>query len=232
MFKRRRLGSTGLIILLLSACGGGGGGGGGPAPANLQSAPVASALNSYYQANHGFDLSASSGGNNYTLQYGFALNSGTTMFNGVNANSVNVSVTVSENGAVVGTEIETGYFTLNPLALLGIVNSTGSPYAIVTTWNTPPATLSVGQSGPFYSYTIYHDGTEAYVDGTATVTYSVNAVNSTTLQYCTNASVSANANSDGVVSGTSALCYYINGSGNVTGITETISVGGTTLTFQ
>jgi hypothetical protein len=221
-----------VAALTLAGCGGGGGGSSTPPPQNLSSAPVAAALNSYYQANHGFDLSASSGGNTFTLQYGFTLNGGTTTFNGVNADSANVSVTLSENGTLVATAIDSIFFSINPFVPIGTVRSDGAEYGIITTWNALPSTLSVGQSGPLFSETVYHDSTEAVIDGTEAVTYSVNAVNSTSLQFCENVAITANANSDGLTSSTSSVCYIVNASGSVTGITYTITVNGTTLQFQ
>jgi len=217
--------------LALAGCGGGGGSS-SPPPQNLSSANVATALNAYYQANQGFQLSASSAGNTFSVDYSETPVNGTTTFNGVNnVSSTNVSVSVYENGTLLGTQISTDYFTINPYVFLGSVLSNGTQYGVVTSW-TPPSTVNVGDSGPLYGETIYHDSTKATIDGTETTTYAVNAATPTTLQFCENVSISANANSDGLVSGTGSACFYVSSSGSVTGITLTITVNGTTLIFQ
>jgi hypothetical protein len=109
---------SGLLLIVLTACGGGGGGGvsvfnampSSPPPQILQSAPA---------PQEPFDitsttLGASSGGKSYTAIYSETPNQGTTMFDGQEANSSTISLTITENGAPIATEIDTTYDLESP----------------------------------------------------------------------------------------------------------------------
>jgi hypothetical protein len=134
---------------LLAGCGGGGGDT-KLTPANLSSAPGDSAIAAYLQASHHSTLTATDASNNTdTLQLDQVANAGTTTFNGsAPAYSFTGTVTLSQNGTVVATAVDTSYFLLNPVIPLGKVNSTGSPYAIVTSSTPIPMTLTVALRGP------------------------------------------------------------------------------------
>jgi hypothetical protein len=91
----------------LTSCGGGGGGGGGVGggsaiqsnqpPQNLESVPAPAKPFMIYSTT----LEASSGGNSYAGTYSETPNEGTTMFDGQEANSNTISLTISENGSPI-----------------------------------------------------------------------------------------------------------------------------------
>jgi hypothetical protein len=224
----------------LSGCGGGGyggGGSGGGGNMNLSSAPGESAIAAYVQANHSTTLHATdTAGNTWTLVYGTAFNSGTTSFNGTaNAYSAVDTVTVDKNGTQVATNTSTNYFLLNPYMPLGATPSTGTPYAVVTTANPLPTTVTVGNSGSYESITLYHDATKTTVDAVEMSTYSVAVNNSTTLLVCFDATISGvttTGMADGLAAGTETDCYTVDASGNTALVSITVTVNGVTLKFQ
>jgi hypothetical protein len=220
----------------LTACGGGGGSS-APAPAaaptNLSSAPGAAALNAYFQAPQSVTLNATNGGNSFSALLQFAPNAGTAMFEGVNVQDAADQVTLSENGTMLGVQVQTDYYTLNPYQDVGSVSSSGTQYTVVQSFGPIPATISVGQSGPFETATIYHDSTKVVVDGTQTTNYSVSAISPSALSLCLNNTITANAgNPDGLTDGSQTTCFRVDASGNATLYKVTVSVSGLTLTFQ
>src|SRR5271168_242790 len=118
---------SGLLLIVLAACGGGGSSAVGvfeasqsnPMPQNLQTEPAPAEPFSIYQT----ALSASSGGNTYAGTYSETPNQGTTMFDGQEANSSTISLTITENGTPIVTEIETVYYLENPYQPLGLTLS-------------------------------------------------------------------------------------------------------------
>jgi hypothetical protein len=75
------------------------------------------------------------------------------MFNGHNANTSVVALTVSKSGVVVVTSNSTEYYLSNPYSPLGISGTAnGVAFTFLYTSYTPlPSTLSVGGSGPLSS---------------------------------------------------------------------------------
>jgi hypothetical protein len=218
--------------IALAACGGGGGSS-APPPANLSSAPAAAAMNAYFQASHSSTLTATYQGNTITLQQSIAPNPATTTFEGSTVESGTETVSITENGALVANSVSTTYYTLNPFAIAGSVNSNGTEYEVVQTFSTIPAAVSVGAAGAIYTSTIYHDSSKAVIDGTVTATYSVGADSPTVLDFCTNAAITANAgNPDGMTNATQVNCYRVDSSGNATLFKVTVLVSGVSLTFQ
>src|SRR5450631_2174250 len=111
----------GALLAALAACGGGGGYGGGggsggsamqssPPPQNLESAPAPAEPFNIPSAT----LTASSDGNSYTAIYSHTPNNGTTMFDGHEANSSTITLTITKNGSPIVTEIDTAYYLENP----------------------------------------------------------------------------------------------------------------------
>ena len=117
--------SHSLIIALATSasilCGCGGGGGPGSSSSmpsagatNLSSAPGETAMASYLQAVHKYTFKASNAGNSYTMQVSSVPNAGTTKFNGsAPAYSSVDTVTLDENGVVIGNHVSTDYFLLS-----------------------------------------------------------------------------------------------------------------------
>jgi hypothetical protein len=221
---------------LLAGCGGGGGDT-KLTPANLSSAPGDSAIAAYLQASHHSTLTATDTSNNTdTLQLDQVANAGTTTFNGsAPAYSFTGTVTLSQNGTVVATAVDTSYFLLNPVIPLGKVNSTGSPYAIVTSSTPIPMTLTVGTSGSFDNVTYYHDSTKAMIDAMEVSTYTVAANDSMSLQYCVKSVISgttAQGTADGMGDSSENDCYNVTAAGVATLVSVAVTVNGSTLTFK
>jgi hypothetical protein len=222
---------SGLLLTVLTACGGGGGGAvsvftasqSNPPPQILQSAPA---------PQEPFDitsttLGASSGGNSYTAIYSETPNQGTTMFDGQEANSSTISLTITENGAPLSTEIDTAYYLESPYQPLGMnISANGKQFVFLYNSTDPlPSTLTAGNSGPLGSGTYYMVNTNDGI-GSLTETYSVAAWNnSSTLLLTTYAT--------GTVNGqmvNEAITYVLNGEPILSSIE--IMVNGTQLTFM
>lgn len=229
-----------LGIAMLDGCGGGGygGGGGGGMSGNLSSAPGDAAVAAFLQANHHLMLHATDSANNsYTLQIDQVANAGTTTFNGVGpAYSNTATVALTKGATQIGGSVDTSYYLLNPVMPLGKVNSSGSPYAIVTSATPIPMTLMVGGSGSFDNVTYYHDSSMgAVVDASESSTYTVTSRDYTTLLFCIQAVISgttAQGMLDGMANGTETDCYSVTAAGMATVVSVSITAGGVTLMFK
>ena len=226
------------LAVLVAACGGGGASGDSSSTvsSNLNSAPGETALVHYLLASHENGLTASNGGNTYTLQLSNAPNDWVTRFNGAApAYSRLYRVNLGRNGTLVANVIFTEYFLLNPYAPLGQVSSTGSPYGVVTSSSPVPAVLTVGNSGSYYALTFYHDATMSVIEANVSVTYSVKANDSTTLLLCLDSTVSdvtAQGTADGLTDSTESDCYTVDSAGDVSLASVTLTLNNMTLTFQ
>jgi hypothetical protein len=210
--------------LVIAGCGGGGGGS-NPAPQqNLQSAKAPSQP----MATPSTMLTATdSAGNTYTATYS-STPGGMAMFNGQNANTLTIALTVSENGTVLATEDSTAYYVANPYSPLGLSGTTnGTAWTATITGYTPlPNTLTVGASGPLDSAT-YTDGMGNNI-GSLTETYTVTADSANALFLNINAAGSING-----VQETETLIYSVASDGTVQALVQVqITVNGTTLTFH
>jgi hypothetical protein len=191
----------GLLLIVLTACGGGGGNGGngGSVGSATQSSPPPQILQSAPAPQEPFDipsttLVANSGGKSYTAIYSETPNNGTTMFDGREANSSTVSLTVTENGAPIATEIDTAYYLESPYQPLGMsISANGRQFDFLYNSTDPlPSTLNAGNSGPLGSGTYYVVNTNDGI-GSLTETYSVAAWdNSSTLLLTTYATGTLN----------------------------------------
>jgi len=227
---------SGLLLIVLTACGGGGGGGGNgmqsspaqsnPMPQNLQSEPAPAQPFYIYQTS----LTARSGGNSYTGTYSETPNQGTTMFDGQEANSSTISLTITENGSPIVTEIDTVYYLENPYQPLGLTLSyNGGQFDFLYNGSDPlPSTLTVGGSGPLGSGTYFVANTNDAI-GSLTETY---AVASSPLG---GSSILLTTYATGTVNGQSiseAIGYVING-GQAMGVASAdIQLNGTTVHFD
>jgi hypothetical protein len=150
------------------------------------------------------------------------------MFNGQNANTVMIGLTVSENGTVLATENSTAYYLANPYSPLGLSGTTsGTAWtATITGYNPLPSTLTVGASGPLDSAT-YTDGMGNNI-GSLTETYTVTADSPD--------AVFLNIDAAGTINGvqeTETLTYAVASDGTVQAFVQAqITVNGTTLTFR
>jgi hypothetical protein len=226
-------------MVALTSCGGGGGGGGEAMPSsppsqtspppenvdqNLKSAPAPAEPFNIPSAT----MTTSSGSNSYTAIYSETPNNGTTMFDGQEANTSTISLTITENGSPIVAEIDTTYYLENPYRPLGVtVSFNGKQFDFLYTSTNPlPSTLTVGDSGPLGSGTYYVFNTNESI-GSLTQTYSVASNDASTVQLTTYAT--------GMVNGQSiseTIYYAVNASGAPQLDWFEILVNGTTLTFN
>jgi hypothetical protein len=226
-----------VLLMALTACGGagndgGGGGGGDGGDGAMQSSATPQNQESVPAPPEPFTiglttLGVNSGGNSYAGTYSETPSSGTTMFDGQEANSSTISLTITENGSPIVTEIETAYFLENPYQPLGLTLSySGGQFDFLYKSTNPlPSTLIVGGSGPLGSGTFYAVNTNNAI-GSLTETYSVTSSNGWIL---------LNTYATGTVNGQSisqTISYVVN-SGEATGVASVeMLVNGTTLSFN
>jgi hypothetical protein len=218
----------GLLLIVLTACSGGGGGGGSamqssPPPQNLESVPAPVEPFSVDPTT----LSTSSGGNSYAGTYTETPNNGTTMFDGQEANSSTISLTITENGSPIVTEIETAYYLENPYQPLGLTLSyNGGQFDFLYNSTNPlPSGLSVGDSGPLGTGTYYVVNSNDAI-GSLTETYSITSSNNWVL---------LNINATGTINGQSisqTISYVLSGDAVMGVASVEILVNGTTLHFN
>ena len=197
-----------------------------PPPQNLQSEPAPAHPFTIYSTS----LSASSGGNSYAGTYSETPNQGTTMFDGKVANSSTISLTITEKGSPIVTEVDTVYYLENPYQPLGLtLSSNGVQYNFLYNSSDPlPSTLTVGGSGPLGSGTYFVVNSNDAI-GSLAETY---AVASSPLG---GSSILLTTYATGTVNGQSiseAIGYVING-GEAMGVASVdIQLNGTTVHFD
>jgi hypothetical protein len=150
------------------------------------------------------------------------------MFNGHNANTSVVALTVSKSGVVVVTSNSTEYYLSNPYSPLGVSGTAnGVPFTFLFMSYTPfPTTLTVGGSGPVSSGS-YYTSVGGPVIGSLTQTYTVTEDSPTALFLNINAAGSLNG-----VQESETDTYSVDSSGAATLVKAQITVNGTTLIFQ
>lgn len=212
-----------LAALAIAGCGGGGSSSPAPQP-NLKSAMTPSQP---MDTPSTMLTATDTSGNTYSVTYS-STPGGMVMFNGQNASTSTIGLTISENGAVIATEDSTAYYLTNPYSPLGLSGTTNGVAwtALITSYTPLPSTLTVGDSGALSSVT-YYDGAMANI-GSLTETYTVTEDSPTDLFLKINAAGSING-----VQETETLTYAVASDGTVQGLVEAqITVNGTTLTFQ
>ncbi len=194
-----------------------------PPPQNLDSAPAPAEPFNIDSTT----LAASSGGNSYAGTYSETPNKGTTMFDGQEAYSSTISLTITENGSPIVAEIDTAYYLENPYQPLGLtLSSNGGQFDFLYNSIDPlPSTLTVGGSGPLGSGTYYVANTNDGI-GSLTETYSVASNSGSTVLLTTYATGTVNGQS---ISET--INYTVNASGAVELQSVEKLVNGTTLNF-
>jgi hypothetical protein len=220
----------GLLLIVLTACSGGGGGAYSATQLsmpqqNMQSVPAPAEPFSIDPTT----LSASSGGNSYAGTYIETPNNGTTMFDGQEANSSTISLTITENGTPIVTEMETVYYLENPYQPLGLTLSyNGKQFDLLYDSTNPlPSTLAVGASGPLGTGTYYAVDTNSAI-GSLTETYSVSVTS-------TGSFVLLNTHSTSTINGQSisqTVSYALVGEAAMGVASVDILVNGTTLHFD
>ena len=172
-------------------------------------------------------LTASSADNSYTAIYSETPNNGPTMFDGQEASSSTISLTITENGSPIVTEIDTAYYLENPYRPLGLTRSSngGQFEFLYNSINSLPSMLTVGDSGPLGAGTYYVVNTNDAI-GSLTETYSVASNDSSSVLLTTYATGTVNGQS---VSQT--LNYAVNASGAFDLQSVEILLNGTTLNF-
>ena len=218
----------GLLLIVLTACSGGGGGAysatqSSPSPQTLETAPAPVEPFSVDPTT----LSASSGGNSYAGTYTETPNNGTTIFNGQEANSSTISLTITENGTPIISEIETVYYLENPYQPLGLTLSyNGGQFDFLYNSTNPlPTMLTIGGSGPLGSGTFYVVNSNNAI-GSLTETYSVT---------WSNAWLLLNINATGTINGQSisqTIGYVLVGEAVMGVGSVEILVNGTTVHFD
>ena len=197
-----------------------------PPPQNLDSAPAPAEPFNIDSTT----LAASSGGNSYAGTYSETPNKGTTMFDGQEAYSSTISLTITENGSPIVTEIETAYYLENPYQPLGLTLSyNGGQFDFRFNSTSPlPSTLTIGDSGPLGSGTYYVVNTNNAI-GSLTETYSV------TSSSLGGSSILLTTYATGTVNGQSisqTISYVVNG-GEAMGVASVeIQLNGTTVHFD
>ena len=210
---------------------------GGRTPVNLASAPGDSALDAYLQASHQYSLTAADGlGNTWTIRLINQAIATPTTFNGVGqAYSTVDTVDLSRNGVLAGSDVSTSYFQLHPYVALGKVDSKGSPYALASSVNPLPATLTVGSSGLVNNLTYYHNSSRSVVDAHEADSYVVAANDPATLSLCLISTISgtmASGTSDGMADGTETDCFTVSAAGTVNLVSIHLLASGVDLTFR
>ena len=224
----------GIAALLLSACGGGGGGS-SPPPANLASAPGLAAMSAYYQGTHSVTLSASYGGSTYTAHDTLTPNAQTAFIFGFGPypNSTEV-LTILKDGNPFSSATTTQFYYVTPVfSFAGALGNVPGSYVYPNQSQGIHTTINVGDSGPLFTGTLYHDQTTMTADATETISYSVLPDSPTALDFCTIAVITPTAPNPDMLTNTSQTnCYRIDATGNVTFFKATVVIGGLTLTFQ
>jgi hypothetical protein len=211
-------------VFVLAACGGGGGGSSATAQQNLQSARAPSQP---FTVSSTTLMATDGNGNSYSATFSQTAG-GTAVFNGQNASTGVIGLTISKNGVVVATEDSTAYYLTNPYSPLGLSGTTNGIAwtALVTSYTALPSMLTVGASGPLLSVT-YYDGMMNN-SGSLTETYTVTADSPNAL--------SLNVDGAGTINGvpeTETLTYSIASDGTLSALVQVhITVNGTTLTFH
>lgn len=190
-----------MLTELLSACGGGSGGGSqqsAPPPASgtttqVQNLKAAPAPQEPFNIPSATMTAGTYNGNSYTAIYSQTPNNGTVMFAGQAAHSSTISLTISENGSTIATEVSTAYYLESPYVPLGLSGTAGgTAYTFLFTSTDPlPSTLTVASSGQLGSGTYYVSGTNTAI-GSLTETYSVTEDGSSDLILITNSSGTVN----------------------------------------
>jgi len=211
-----------VVFLMLAACGDSGNSD-PSASTNLQSAPTPPQPMSVAPTT----LTGTVSGDPVTLELSETPNTGTATFAGQVAETGDISLSVLEGNTPVVSQTVTGYYLTDPYTPLGLsltVNGV-SEQVRFSSINLPPATLTVGSSGPLTSG-VYYAADGVTVIGSIMETYSVTANDPTSVKYSVTAT--------GTVNGTPTSetdVYTVSASGSVALIEVDLLLNGQTVQF-
>lgn len=208
-------------VVMIAGCGGGGSSSTPPTTYNLDKF-----TSTYAQAKHDYTLSASSSGNTYSVTLSQVPGS-SAMCGTTKAHTTTVTVNISENGSLINNDTYTRYYLLSPFKLLCDYDATSGEVTIYANQKALPAAASLGDSGSFDTATIYYDTSLTTVFGTMTDTWTLNSGSGGNALFCADSVTNSN---NGSVS--ESDCYSLDASGNVLGLTVTLTTNGVTLNFQ
>ena len=210
----------------LAACGGGG----SDTPSSTAAAtfPLDAAYTKVMTTGVSLNGTAVDGADTYTLSLSIAP-AGDEVFEGLASKKSILSLTMKKNGAVLGVDTISSYFSISPFTAKGARYSDGS-YAVQTgnTGNLPTA-AKVGDGGTLGTLTLYTSASKTTVKATTQSTWTLEADTVTTAFGCANSVVRDAA---GTLTGTQSGCYKIDTNGNILGMRYTLSVAGKTLVFK
>jgi hypothetical protein len=216
----------------LASCGGGSSSPPPPPPPSVTSFPVASAIASFLQSAHTFNLSGSVNGVTLTAVDTFTPGP-SSMFEGQATSTITQSATVTNTStnAQISTS-DTGYFIASPFAFVGDIVQSGpsqGQYTVYANQATLPATAAVGASGPLDTETTYANSSKTLPAVSTTVdTWSLSQATSSTGWWCVNSVTTPT----GSTAGNSSQCYQVDASGNVLALKVITSVNGQPVTLQ
>ncbi len=200
---------------------------------SLATFPVAQAMSTIATTSYNFALnSQDSYGNIFSIRYS-SVPGAVAPYGSVAANTATITQTTKLNGATIQNVTATTYFTLPPYQFLGSNSNYWGGAQVVTSWQAPPVTGTVGEQFSSFTATLYHDSTNSIVDGTVIETITLNADTASTALLCQHDSVQVTQQGyyDNIYQGTTSTCYRIDTSGNVLGMQMTVPVYGPTMLF-
>lgn len=204
-----------VAVVSLSACGGG-------SSDTSTGYPIDSAISAYFQAHHSYTLKGSDGSNFYTDTHAF-VPGGMQMFQGISALTATDTGVLTNNGHSLGSDTVTSFFLIGPYKPLGAIDVSSGYVMVDANQQILPDLASVGDSGKFYTATVYSDASLTTVLQSDVVTWDLTSVTADTAMLCeefasTTLSTKATHNT--------SSCYVMDQRGNVTGVEETIEVNG------
>ena len=221
---RKQTWFTGGVVMLglaLNGCGGGGGGSSAPTTYDLDAL-----VSAYVRVKHDYTLSATSGGNTFTLQLGSVPGPSAT-FGTLTADTSAATFELFENGTLVGNDTSTRFYEVNPYEPIGEYDATTGYVTVYGGQQRLPSAATVGDTGSLATATIYYDTSLTSVFGTLTDTWTLNAASGGDAVFCADLSESTASGPS-----TESDCYTIDPAGNVLGLTITLLVNGVEVTFQ
>ena len=219
---------------LLGGCGGGGGGGGptSTVPVSVAAPPVANpgptgptvlveaAISSLYAQTHAYDRTETDprNGNIYNVKATFTVGADSAI-EGQAAKTSTITRNLTKNGVAFTSSAQTDYFQLAPYRLLGSRSPDSSLYLVASSQFPLPATGKPGDTGKFYTATVYDSVNKNVVLSTSVVSWAIGADTDASVTFCINGVTTVNQ-----IAGTTSTsdCYKLNTTGNVIGIGFTV----------
>jgi len=204
-----------------------------PVVTSTSTFPVALAMANIANTSYKFSMnSQDSYGNIYSIQY-TSVPGSVAPYGSVSANTATITQNTILNGATIQSVTSTTYFTPSPYQFLGANANYPGGALVVTSWQAPPATGTVGQQFSSFNGTLYRDSTNSIIDGTVIETVTLNPDTASTALLCQNDSVQVTQQGffDNIYQGTTSTCFRIDTSGNVLGMQMTVPVYGPPMLF-